>query len=203
MNPAELSRFVDPNGRCIDPRWINAIAAFCNVASASYEEIASAREIAARAIPDGVVTVERMQAVQAITKASIFVAREEGAVVGMTAFFPLRASGMAALQSGQFDTLEPDLNHICPPREAPAGGYAWGFIGLNDKAAGRVVKACVAVRETLCWALPIYTRAATEAGAKVIFGPLGFRPVPGDATLAFSEGHKRPMQGLIAQASTP
>lgn len=203
MNPTELSRFVDATGRCIDPRWINAVAAFCNVAAASYEEIATARAIAARAIPDGVVTVARMQAVQAITKSSIFVAREGAHVVGMTAFFPLRASGMAALEAGQFDTLEPDLEFICPPREAPAGGYAWGFIGLNDKAAGRVVKTCVAVRETLCWALPLYTRAATEAGAKVIFGPLGFRPVQGDPTLAFHPGHQRPLQGLLSQANTP
>ncbi len=175
---------------------INAVAAYCGVSLASDVEIAEARSLAAREISDAVVTVETFQAVQNITGSSVFVCRENGAVTGWTAFFLLRAAGMEAFERGAFDTLNVNLDHVCRPYEEPAGGYAWGFVGVTDRAAGRVVKASLAVREALFWALPGYTRAATNDGARLIFGSLGFEPVPGDPTLARYDGRDAPLAGF-------
>jgi hypothetical protein len=200
MDLSGFARFVDPEGRCSDPRLINAVAAYCGVALAGPEDIAHARALCAARISENVVSVETLQMVQNITGASVFVAREQGVVTGMTAFFLVRAEGMRALDEGRFDAVNIDPALICRPREKPAGGYAWGFAGSTDRGAGRAVKASVAVRETLFWALPGYTRAATDDGARLIFGSLGFRPVEGDPTLARYDGRDRPLIGLHASA---
>lgn len=196
MDFSELARFVDATGRCSDPRMINAVAAYCGVALAGPEDIAHARAMAAQRISDAIVTEATLQAVQDITGASVFVARENGKVTGMTAFFLLRSEGMRALDEGRFDTINVNLDHVCRPRETPAGGYAWGFVGITDRGAGRAVKASLAVRETLFWALPGYTKAATDDGARLIFGSLGFRPVVNNPTLARYDGRDQPLIGF-------
>ena len=200
MDLSGFSRFVDPDGRCSDPRMINAVAAYCGVALAGREDIAHARALCAALISENVVSEATLRMVQDITGASVFVARENGIVTGMTAFFLVRPDGMRALDEGRFDTLNPDPEHICRPREKPAGGYAWGFVGSTDKGAGRAVKASIAVRETLFWAMPGYTRAATDDGARLIFGTLGFKPVPGDPQLARYDGRDVPLIGLDTKA---
>jgi hypothetical protein len=196
MDLSALGRFVDPTGRCSDPRMICAVAAWCGVALAGEQDIADARALAAAKISDAVVSTATLRAVQNITGCSVFVAREAGIVTGMTAFFLLRESGMRALDEGRFDSVNVDLDMICRPRETPAGGYAWGFVGSTDRGAGRAVKASLAVRETLLWALPGYTRAATDDGARLIFGSLGFRAVEGDPTLARYDGRDAPLVGV-------
>lgn len=201
MDLSSLARFVDADGRCSNPRMINAVAAYCGVSLASDAEIAEARALAASEISDKVVTAEMFRAVQAITGSSVFVCRENGVVTGWTAFFLLRPSGMEAFEQGAFDTVNVNLDHVCRPYEPPAGGYAWGFVGVTDRAAGRVVKAALAVREALFWALPGYTRAATNDGARLIFGSLGFEPVPGDPTLARYEGRDVPLAGFQLRAA--
>jgi hypothetical protein len=196
MDLSALERFVDPTGRCSDPRMICAVAAWCGVALAGEQDIADARALAAAKISEAVVTTATLKAVQDITGCSVFVAREAGVVTGMTAFFLLREAGMRALGEGRFDSVNVDLDMICRPRETPAGGYAWGFVGSTDRGAGRAVKASLAVRETLLWALPGYTRAATDDGARLIFGSLGFHPVDGDPTLARYDGREAPLVGV-------
>lgn len=201
MDLSALGRFVDPTGRCSDPRMINAVAAWCGASLASGADIEAAQRLCVERIGSGVVSVDALRAVQAITGSSVFVAHEEGIVTGMTAFFLLRASGMEAIANGQFNSLDLNPDFICRPKEAPAGGYAWGFAGSTDRGSGRVVKASIAVRETLFWALPGYTRAATDDGARLIFGTLGFSPMPNDPTLARYDGRDSPLIGLLAEAA--
>lgn len=201
MNFAGLERFVDPTGRSSDPRMINAVAAWCGVSVAGRHDIAEVRAMAASLIADTVVSEATLNAVQEITGSSVFVAREQGVVTGFTAFFLLRESGMAALAERRFDSVNVDLDMICRPRETPAGGYAWGFVGTTNIGAGRAVKASAAVRETLFWAMPGYTRAATPDGARLIFGSLGFQRVLGDPTLAYYAGRSAPLIGLKAEAA--
>lgn len=201
MDLTALARFVDPTGRCSDPRMINAVAAWCGASLASGADIEAAQRLCTERIGAGVVSAAAMSAIQDITGSSVFVAHEAGVVTGMTAFFLLRATGMRAISERRFDSLNPDPDFICRPKEPPAGGYAWGFAGSTDRASGRVVKASIAVRETLFWALPGYTRAATDDGARLIFGTLGFTPMPGDPTLARYEGRDTPLIGLMADAA--
>lgn len=198
---SELSKFVDSSGRCANPRMINAIAAFCGVTLASDAEIEEGQRLAAERIGGPVVPAEVMCAVQHLTGCSVHIVREAGQVTGLTAFFLLRPAGMKAFAEGRFDTVNVNLDYVWRPREVPAGGYAWGFVASNDRAAGRVVKAALVIREALLWALPGYTRAATDDGARLIFGSLGFEPVPGDPTLARYFPRAAPFEGLIAPVS--
>ena len=204
MNLSELAKFVDASGRCSNPRMINALAAFCGVSLAGSEDILAGRALAAEKIDGDVVSAEMLQAVQDITGCSVFVARDGGKVTGLTAFFLLRPEGMQAFDEGRFDTVNVNLDYVWRPRETPAGGDAWGFVASNDRAAGRVVKASIVIRETLLWALPGYTRAATDDGARLIYGSLGFEPVPGNPSLARYFPRQAPFEGLTlpsAQAS--
>jgi hypothetical protein len=201
MDLGVLTRFIDPTGKCSDPRMVNAVAAYCGITLASNAEIIEARALAASTISDAVVSIDLMQAVQDITQCGIFVVRERGVITGLTGFVPLRDPGIQALRAGTFDSLNIDLDHVWRPREIPAGGYAWGFAATNDRAAGRVVKGSVAVRETLFWALPAYTRAATADGVRVILGSLGFERVPGDPTLTYSGPRAAALQGFAPGAS--
>lgn len=192
----QLMRFVDPTGRCGDPRMINAVAAYCGAHLASPGDIVEGQKLAAERIGDVVVSAPMLQAVQDITGSSVFVVREGGRVTGLTAFFLLRPEGMRAFEEGRFDTVNVNLDWVWRPREIPAGGYAWGFVASSDRAAGRVVKASLMIREALLWNLGGYTRAATDDGARLIYGSLGFEPVPGDATLARYSPRETPFAGL-------
>lgn len=196
MNLAELSKFVDPTGRCGNPRMINALAAFCGASLAGADDIIAGQALAAERIGGDVVSAAMLQSVQDITGCSVFVARDGGKVTGLTAFFLLRPEGMRAFDEGRFDTVNVNLDYVWRPREEPAGGYAWGFVASNDRAAGRVVKASIVIRETLLWALPGYTKAATDDGARLIFGSLGFEPVLGNPALARYFPREAPFQGL-------
>lgn len=200
MDIAALARFVDPTGKCSDPRLINAVAAYCGTAAAGPHDIGYAHALAREHICRDIVSQAKMQAVQDLTGSSVFVSRENGAVTGMAAFFLLNHAGLDALERSRFDPIDLDLSLLCRPRELPAAGYGWGFVGVTDRAAGRVVKTSVAIRETLLWALPGYTRAATEAGARIIFGPFGFSPVAGDATLGRCEPRPGPLMGVLDDA---
>lgn len=197
MDIVELSRFADPTGRCSNPRLINAVAAYCGVTLASDSEIVDGQALAAERIGGDVVSAAMLKAVQDLTGSSVFIVREGGKVTGLTAFFLLRQAGMDAFAEGRFDTVNVNLDYVWRPREIPAGGYAWGFVASTDRAAGRVVKASLTIRETLLWNLGGYTRAATDDGARLIYGSLGFEPVPGDPSLARYHPRERPFEGLM------
>ncbi len=75
------------------------------------------------------------------------------------------------------------------------------MIGRRHVLLAAPAVAVIAVRETLFWAMPGYTRAATEDGARLIFGTLGFKPVPGDPQLARYDGRDVPLIGLDTTAA--
>ena len=81
MDLSGFARFVDPEGRCSDPRMINAVAAYCGVALAGPEDIGHARALCAAKISENVVSEATLRQVQDITGASVFVARENGVVL--------------------------------------------------------------------------------------------------------------------------
>lgn len=196
MDFTQVARLADPVGRCSSPRMINAVAALCGVTLASDAEIEAGRSLAEAKIGSAVVAVSALRGVQAITGSSVFVVRKGVEVTGLTAFFLLREAGLRALEEGRFDAGDVNADFVCRPNEPPAGGYAWGFAASNERAAGLVVNASVMVREALFWNLPGYARAATEDGARVVFGRLGFTPVPGDPSLGRQEARAAAFEGL-------
>lgn len=186
MRVSELVSSEHASGRVNDPDRICEVAASFGMALADEAEMAAGREIAARLIGEGIASAETFSAMQRLTGSSVFVYREEGRVTGLLGLFLLRASGLAAIQNGTFDAVNPDLAMVAPPGERPHACYGWGFAASTERGGSAAVRAAVAMQQRLFWAIPTFTRTATADGVRVILGPMGYqRYSPGDKTLVW------------------
>jgi hypothetical protein len=165
----------ETEGRVSAPGRICGVAAEYGLKLADPGEIRAGREIAARLISEGIASAETFIAVQAITRASVFVYLEGRAVTGMLGLFLLRPAGLAAIDAGSFDAVNPDLTLVTRPGEMPAACYGWGFAGATNTGGGAAVKAAVALRNQLFWRIPVFTRTATADGVRVILGKMGYQ----------------------------
>lgn len=191
----------DPEGCRTDRDSVLAVAASYGLTPPAENEIGACRLIAAQRISDAVVTEERFAAVQAITGASLFAFREEGVVTGVLAFFFLRPAGLAALLEGRFDPQGFDLDLVARSDEPAAAAYAWGFAATTEAGGKAVVKGSAAIQEGLAWAIPVFTRVATDDGARVLYGKMGYAPVPGDdPSLAMRPAREAPIWSARAAA---
>jgi len=194
----ELRRFVDPTGRCSHFQLVPAVAAYFGLAVASDDEMERAHALATSQVRSASVSAEAFQTMQRRTGCSIFVAKELGHITGVLAFFPLTQEGVDALESGKFDATAVPAEYVAAPGTEPAGGYCWGFAGSTERARKAVVKGSLAIAETLWWGLPGYGRIATEDGARVVLGKLGFELIAGDHTgLARRPARSEPLMGLL------
>lgn len=162
-------------GRVNDPRRVCDAAAVFGMKLAEEHEIAQGREIAARLISDGIASAATFIAMQRLTRSSVFVYLEDGAVTGMLGLFLVRESGLRAIQNGTFDSIAPDLALVALPGERPAACYGWGFAATTERGGAAAVKAAVALQQQLFWAIPTFTRTATPDGVRVILGPMGYQ----------------------------
>ena len=191
----------DPKGSRTDRESVLAVAAAYGLTPPGADEIGACRAIGATRISDAVVTEERFAAVQAITGASLFAFREEGVITGVLAFFFLRPAGLAALQEGRFDPQAFDLDLVARSDEPVAAAYAWGFAATTAAGGKAVVKGAAAIQEGLTWAIPVFTRVATDDGARVLYGNMGYVPVPGaDPSLAVRPARAAPVWSERAAA---
>lgn len=172
---AQSSQRTETEGRVSSPGVICHVAAEFGLKLAQEEEIRAAREIASRLISPNITSSGVFIAVQAITRASIFVYTEGRAISGMLGFFSMRPAGLRAIQAGTFDAINLDLDLVARPGEIPAACYGWGFAGTTDVGRGAAVKASVALRQRLFWKVPVFTRAATADGVRVIQGKMGYQ----------------------------
>jgi predicted GNAT family N-acyltransferase len=101
----------------------------------------------------------------------------------MMAYLPLNESGLAALIAGRFDTVTPDLDHLCTPGELPQALYVWLIY-----TPGRMVVGLHLLQSLSSFApgVPIFTRAANTSSAR-IGREIGFRPA-GELFPAMHEG---------------
>lgn len=192
----QLKALVDPTGHCARPEHVRAVAALFDLTMASSDEIRTGRSLAARLISADLTSADQLAAVQNITGASLFVYKEHGAVTGVLGFFGMRTAGVSALDAGRFDARQFDLECVTPPSEAPAGIYAFGVAAATKAAGSAVIRASAAIQEALYWALPIYTRVATEDGARVLLGGLGFAHVCNDPTLVRRPPRRWALEGF-------
>lgn len=175
MRITDLATTDHAAGRVNDPDRICEVAAAFGMALAEDHEIVAGREIAAGLISDGIASAETFIAVQRLTRSSVFVYREEGAVTGMLGLFLLRPAGLQAVQNGTFDAVRPDVAYIASPGERPAACYGWGFAASTERGGSAAVRAAVALQQQLFWAIPTFTRTATPDGVRVILGPMGYQ----------------------------
>lgn len=173
----DLDTFRDPTGRCADPKAIIACCAHFGLEVLEREaEIAEASRLPYDLIGPGVATAETFAAVQEITRASMFGFRQDAAITGMLAFFPVRLRALPSLLDGSFDGVNVKLDLVCRPGVHPDAWYGWGFAGRTKEAGRALVPAAVAVQRCLYWAVPCYTRTATPDGMRVVAGKMGYRP---------------------------
>lgn len=173
-------------GREYLPERICEVTSTFGLVLADLDQIRQARAISAALVGEGVAATETFVAVQQITQSSVFVYCEDGAVTGVLGLFFLRQAGLDAIEKGAFDAVNLDLDLVARPGEAPAAGYGWGFAATTHAGGRAVVKASAALRDTLFWGLPAFTRTATPDGVRVILGSLGYKPYgQGQTTLVW------------------
>lgn len=179
----DLKAYIDDTGACADPARICTVAALFELELATAADIEAGRALAAQMISSDVASTDFLAAVQAVTGASLFVHKQAGLVTGVLGFFGVGQDGLAALDAGGFDARAFDLGLVARPGEAPRGVYAFG-VAASSKAAGScVIRGSAGIQEALFWAVPIYTRTATEDGARVLIGSLGFARLAHDPSM--------------------
>ncbi len=119
---------------------------------------------------------------------------EEGRVTGMVAILSLSREGLEAVASQTFNARAPAMSHLARAGEPVFGGYAWGIAATNKTGARACVGFADAVRRDVFGAVPVFSRAATADGMRVLTGSLGYAPVPwGEAGVVWidpQEGHQ-------------
>lgn len=175
--PAQFS--IDPTGTCTDRDTVASLAAAYNLEALDAPDIAVAREIGAKLIGETLASADTLIAIQQTARSVVFGYRENGALTGMMALLPLREAARALLIEGRFDARAPSLDLVARPGEAPACYYAWGIAATSKQAARAMIQASSALRRTLFWAIPSFTRAVTGDGLRLMRS-FGYRPVGDD-----------------------
>jgi hypothetical protein len=148
---------------------------------ARLEEFGSVRAMAAALIGPGIASEEVLKTVFAHTGYGIYLVREEGRPTGVVALIMLNATGLAAVEADLFDPLEPHLDCVALPHEAPTGVYAWGIAAATREAAKVAVAGAWATRSAAP-NIPFFVRAATDAGRRLLTEKMPFTLYPGTTT---------------------
>ena len=163
------------NGRNTLPQNVAAVAAQHRLEVLDAEAIREARALAVGLIGDGVASAQCLICLQSHFGAAIFGLRQEGALTGLLAAFPLNAEGFQALEQGAFDAVALDTALVARPGEEPAAYYGWAFAATNHDGGRAVMMASVDIHRLLYWAVPTYARAVTADGSRAL-QRIGFRP---------------------------
>lgn len=145
----------------------------------------AAGELAGASVGPAIVRRADFIAVDTITECTAFAYLDRGELVGALAIIPLRAQGLAALEADRFDGVRPDPDHLARPGEPAAAIYGWGIVGAGPRSRAAVLRGVDRLRRELLFDLPWYCRAATDDGARVILGRLGYAPVAGSTSGLF------------------
>jgi hypothetical protein len=145
----------------------------CGVRIAADADLPSARRLAADLIGPRIISTTILEAIQARTRSTVLIFKEDDVVAGMLAVAQLSVSGRAALELGEFDVFAGRLDEYAGPGEPPAAAYALG-VAATTRTARRAMTAAVArLRRRLLARLPFFANAATEAGRRVLTQRLG------------------------------
>jgi len=175
-HPAPISAY--PSGACPERDKVASLVAGYGLRPLSNHEIALAQAIGAQLIGQSLASVETLVEIEATARHVLFGFCEDGSLTGMMALLPLRAPALTALVNGQFDARAPDIALVARPGEAPACYYAWGIAATSKHAARAMIQASAALRRTLFWAIPSFTRAVTEDGRRLM-ASFGYQPING------------------------
>lgn len=196
MNAQDLEAFIDARGACADSARICALALAFALQPASKADIEEGRALAARLISNDLTAASVLEEVQLITGSSLFVHKEGDAITGVLGFFGVNEAGLALMDAGGFDARAFDLSIVTRPGENPVGAYAFGVAASTKAGGSAIIRGSAGIQEALFWSIPIYTRVATEDGARVLLGSLGFAHMDNDETLVRRPPRSRPLEGF-------
>lgn len=144
---------------------------------AADQRIISGRAEAARLVGEAITPADRLIAIQARTRCSTFVLdAPDGRMSGIVSIIPVCAEGLARLERGDFDGINPDPALACAPEDQVAAFYGWGMAGLTWRGRISVVHAALALQQEVFGHVPFFSRAATSEGEKVLLNRMGARP---------------------------
>jgi hypothetical protein len=103
---------------------------------------------------------------------------ENEKVTGMVAILFLSREGLEAVAGQGFNARAPHKLHLVRAGEPVFGGYAWGIAATSQQGGRICVAFADAVRREAFSRVPVFSRAATADGLRVLTGYLGYRPVP-------------------------
>lgn len=153
---------------------------------AGREEIELGREMAAGKIPRAIASAETLNAVQHRTGCAIFAVRDAGGVAGALSIIPLTAAARPLLRKGEFDGLVPPMEMVARPHDPVVALYGWGMVGATWRARGVILSAALRLQRDVFAEVPIYGRAASPGGERVLLKRLGAKPVPGRGGLVLA-----------------
>jgi hypothetical protein len=162
---------------------------------ATPDDIVEAHALVERLVGPPLAGPSVMRAIHDRTQASVFVIREDGRITGVLGELALVEAGLRALETGTFNGVDPDLEHIARPGDPVSAWYCWGFAAETRRAAAIGVKATIVSRNDVYRDLPLFARAVKPAGAdedtqsngaRVGFRRFGCTPYPGQPDLIYS-----------------
>ena len=157
---------------------------------ASDHQITQARSQAARLVGEGITSAESLIRLQQRTLCSTFIqTAPDGRMAGIVSIIPLRTEGLAHLEMGAFDAIQPDPALACGPEDEAAAFYGWGMAGLTWRGRISVVHAALALQQEVFAAVPFFSRAATSEGENVLLNRMGARPHPAPGGLVWAPAH--------------
>jgi hypothetical protein len=146
------------------------------------EELPVARAMMAKLMGDWIANLDTIGAVYRRNPASMIVYRENGQCTGILSYLVLRPAGLLSIATDKFNGVNPDLDFIAGPDEAPLAGYGWALAATTRKAAAAVLVGLDKVRRDLHPNIPFFARAATADGKRVLCGRLRYIPFPRSET---------------------
>jgi hypothetical protein len=145
-------------------------------------EIEAAHADASRLVRGDVASAEVMIRVQARSRCAVFLAGAPP--VAAVSVIPLTARALPELAAGRFDGLAPPQDLIARPGEAPAAFYVWGAAGFTWRGRRLALAASLAFQREVHPHLPLFARAATADGERVLQRRMGARPSAGGLVCA-------------------
>lgn len=146
-------------------------------------EIEAARVGAARLVQGAIAAAEVMVRVQARSRCAVFLAGGPLPLAAVSAI-PLTAQALAELAAGRFDGLAPPDALVARPADTPAALYLWGAAGFTWRGRRLALAASVMLQREVHPHLPLYARAATADGERVLQRSMGARPAAGGLVCA-------------------
>ena len=146
---------------------------------ATGDEIAAGRDIAARLVGEDIATAATMQRVHDRAGGACFILRDAGGPAALFSLIPLAEAARPLLAAGRLEAIDPPDAIVAAPGDPVIGLYVWGAAGLTWRGRKACVAAALALTREAHPDLPLYAKAASSDGERVLQGRLGARPLPG------------------------